>query len=733
VGDGLSRAIDARGPASIVPCTNMGTQGVLRAASMDRRFFHRLGVADDLRARAAEWSPTHAARSTGLAVEAIEDVARLWASARPGFVKLGPGANHFAQSGQAFRAVLALPAATAAWRYSGKGAHMHTASSFADRDADMSRSDLRRDPVERTVDRTRMGVERQRDDIRALVVNNCNPAVVCPDSNAVARGLARDDLFTVVLELMPTDTVRCADVVLPATTQLEHLDVLWSLGHYYLSLNRPVIAPRDDPCPNAEISRRLDDAPLHDDETLLATYLDGYTAEQRQTLEEQGVVRVDGVTAPDAKVMLRNDDLAAATGLDPVAGALDDPHPGDGLVLPTPKSHHVLNSQLTNHERLRKVAGSAVVMLTPVDADEIDTTDGASAQLTSAHGEPTAEVQVSDAMLPGTAVLWSNWWHRDPRGGGSANSFTGQETADLGAAPVYTCACASLRWCERPSVEKRVGMLREVADRAERAKRDGHPLRLHRVADAGHDPGELLGDRNGLEVHAPAHADVARAAQYDGSLRVLGIEVFVGPAHEASLPRRVGERRGSDQRAEAVGLELEAPLQQERPVAPQTGDERAVARGRHLDVVLAVFESACGVRDAQAREVELVRAREMGVDRPRDRGAALREHHAGEPVEGSARVGAGGPRPPNGLHRRFRHVTLVVVEGHLEVVEVVLEPAPDDVRAECDEADAPPVRALGRADAHDGRAAVAGCRAHRAPTPGPPGYPPPPNCSSSVS
>lgn len=563
VRDGLTRVLERAGPSAILPCSYMGTQGVLQSESMDRRFFNRVGAAeldrnicfapgawawaftypgfagtdpetigeadvtiawgtnpfsthlhfwpffqavrkrggtlvtvdpfrsktaaasdfhiqlrpgsdgalalgllhvlfaegledrdyleahtvgaDDLRARAAQWPVARAALATGLDPAVISDLARLWGRARPGFIKLGPGANRHAHSGQAFRAVLALPAVTGAWQYPGGGAHVHTASAFPDRGEAMTRPDLRATPPERAVPMTELGAALQRD-IGALVVYNCNPAVVCPDTTAVTRGLAREDLFTVALELMPTDTVAYADVVLPATTQLEHVDVLWSWGHYYLSLNRPAIAPRGQARPNTEIFRMLattmgfdEPALLEDDETLLATYLEGCTAEQRTALEARGFVKLPVRHAPDAKAMLRADSLAELAGVDavpdaPDAAALD----GDGLVLITPKAHHFLNSQLVNHERLRKAAGRPVALLAASDAAAAGVADGAAVRLGNEHGSLTLDATVSDLVLAGTVVVVDNWWHEDFPSGRGVNVLTGQSRTDLGAAPIFT-------------------------------------------------------------------------------------------------------------------------------------------------------------------------------------------------------------------------------------------------------------------------------------------------------
>ncbi|HEY8093001.1 MAG TPA: molybdopterin-dependent oxidoreductase [Acidimicrobiales bacterium] len=408
--------------------------------------------ADELRARAAEWPLERAARATGLAPEAITDLARRLAAARPSFIKLGPGAQRHADAGQAFRAVLCLPAVTGAWRYPGGGVHVHSAQTFPSRSAAMERPDLRPDdqPL-RVINQVQLGralagTYDEHEPLAALVVSNTNPAVVCPDSRSVLAGLAREDLFTVVAEQFMTDTARYADVVLPATTQLEHLDVVTSWGHRYLTLNLPAVAPLGQSRPNTEIFRMiaaamgLDHPALAEsDETLLATYLDGYDAASVAELYERGWTKIEPVEDPRPKAMLRSEGMAHL-GLDPLPDAPDGPDPGDGerrLLVLTPKSHHFLNSTAVNHARLRKMAGAPEVLLAPQDAAERGVAEGALARLTTENGSITVPARLSSDVLAGTAVLISNWWNDDFPGGQGANVLTDQELTDVGGAPRF--------------------------------------------------------------------------------------------------------------------------------------------------------------------------------------------------------------------------------------------------------------------------------------------------------
>lgn len=412
--------------------------------------------ADELRARAMEWPPPRAARATGLAEPDIVDFARLLA-AGPAFVKVGPGAQRHAGAGEGVRAAIMLPAVTGAWRHRGGGVLVESASVFPNPHDALARPDLRGDRPRRAVNMVQLGraLEGTLDGeppVTALLVHGANPMVVAPDSNAVRRGMQRADLFTVVLEQFPTETALLADVVLPATTQLEHLDVLWSWGHQYLTLNRPAIAPRGQSRPNTEIFRLLaaamadiepalaDDALHDDDETLLATYLAAYPTEVGDELLEQGWVKWSPAPPADPPKIALRSGAAAALGLGAVPVARD-PNPDDDddrVVVLTPKSHHFLNSQFVNHDRLRRMAGAPRVAVAPADAISRSIGEGDAVRLHNEHGEVTAVAMLSDDVPAGTAVLLSNWWHGDLPGGAAANALTGQDVADLGGAPVLT-------------------------------------------------------------------------------------------------------------------------------------------------------------------------------------------------------------------------------------------------------------------------------------------------------
>ncbi|HEY5060854.1 MAG TPA: molybdopterin-dependent oxidoreductase, partial [Gemmatimonadaceae bacterium] len=222
---------------------------------------HTLGF-DELRERAREYPVERASAITGITAETIVALAERYGRAKAAFIRVNYGLQRHAGGGMAVRTISCLPALTGHWRRAGGGVQLSSSANFQFDKRALERPDL--SPAVRTINMIRLGEALTRRDagvggppVRALVVYNSNPAAVAPDRNEVLRGLAREDLFTVVLEHFRTDTADYADIVLPATTQLEHWDLHLSYGHHYVSLNQPSIEPVGESLPNSEIFRRL--------------------------------------------------------------------------------------------------------------------------------------------------------------------------------------------------------------------------------------------------------------------------------------------------------------------------------------------------------------------------------------------------------------------------------------------------------------------------------------------
>src|SRR5918992_382779 len=239
---------------------------------------------DELLAELDRTTVEECAEQCGVDAETIARVGREFASTPPALLRLGVGAQRHAGAPAAYTTIATLPTLTGAWRERGGGcSYIPLATAAAVSSRPLEREDLRPGPV-RTINMSQLGMALTDPaldpPVKALLCWNSNPATIAPDQERVLEGLRRDDLFTVVLEQFMTDTAAHADVVLPATTQLEHLDLIFSWGHHYVTLSRPAIEPRGEAKPNTETFRLLaarlglDDPCFRDsDEELVAQVL----------------------------------------------------------------------------------------------------------------------------------------------------------------------------------------------------------------------------------------------------------------------------------------------------------------------------------------------------------------------------------------------------------------------------------------------------------------------------
>jgi anaerobic selenocysteine-containing dehydrogenase len=474
-----------------------GTDAALALAMMHVIFAEGLEDADylarhtvgerELRERVREWTPERAASVTGLGSQRIAALAREYAGARAAFVRINYGLQRHAGGGMAVRTIACLPALVGHWRRAGGGVQLSTSGNFEfDRHA-LERPDLVPAGT-RTVNMIRLGEALTTSDaagarggpatggtradggppVRALVVYNSNPAAVAPDRGTVLRGLAREDLFTVVLEHFRTDTADWADILLPATTQLEHWDVHLAYGHHYVTLNRPSIAPLGEALPNAEIFRRLAhrmgfaDDPLFadDDLALIRQALEGAGPKLHgvtlEALLERGWMRLDvprpylpfaegGFPTPSGRCELYSERMAAM-GLDPLptftppyelpelVPALAARYP---LMLVSSPAHSFLNSTFVNVTSLRRMAREPECLLHPADAERRGIAPGARVVVFNDRGAFTATARVEDAIREGVAWAPSLWWGKLAEDGRNANHTTSQRETDMGHGPVF--------------------------------------------------------------------------------------------------------------------------------------------------------------------------------------------------------------------------------------------------------------------------------------------------------
>ncbi|HET8832122.1 MAG TPA: molybdopterin-dependent oxidoreductase, partial [Casimicrobiaceae bacterium] len=227
---------------------------------IDRAYIERYTIGyDALAQRVREWTPDRVASTCGIPREQLVRLAHDYGTIKPAAIRLNYGMQRIHGGGNAVRAVACLPALVGAWRDPAGGALLSSSGTFPVNSPALERPDLIQGSP-RTINMSAIGdalLDARDPPIRAIYVYNSNPAAVAPDSSRVIAGFSRDDLFCVVHEIFKTDTADYADILLPATTQLEQTDVHSSYGHLYAVANNPAIAPIAEALPNTEVFRRL--------------------------------------------------------------------------------------------------------------------------------------------------------------------------------------------------------------------------------------------------------------------------------------------------------------------------------------------------------------------------------------------------------------------------------------------------------------------------------------------
>lgn len=369
----------------------------------------------DLDAYAAQvepWTPERVSEVCGVEAATVARLAREYGGARPALLRAGIGVQQSAGGDAVVRALSALTIVAGHWRHRGGGLFIESYPDLPD--ARAARPDLVAGEP-RSLDIARLGdvlTDPELDPpVRGLMVWGANPATVQTDAARVRAGLAREDLFTVVVEHFLTDTARYADVVLPSTTQLEHLDVQGSWGHHYISANLPAIAPLGEARTHGDIMRALaaalglDDPALREtDEEIAASALpDGLTLAEVQA---SGWVKRSPAPAPARPVRLVLE-----------APRLTEPPPGM-LQLLTPKAHHLMNSSFANMPRHRSAMQEPTVELHPDDAAARGLDDGDRVEVRNASAAVQARLRLGDDTSAGVAVLVGKWWSADVGGAG---------------------------------------------------------------------------------------------------------------------------------------------------------------------------------------------------------------------------------------------------------------------------------------------------------------------------
>ena len=424
---------------------------------------------DELSVQVTEWTPLRAAQVCGISVDDIESLARDYGTIRPSFIRTLIGAEHRQHGAMFFRALSCLPMLVGAWREKG-GGFARSVGSYAAVNVDDSVF---------TVDSLSAGRERRPlsmneigqvlndhnldPAVKALFVYNGNPLVTAPNAELIRQGLERDDLFTVVSEQFMTDTARYADVIFPACTQIEQVDVVPAWGHLYLGWNEKAIEPLGESVPNTELWRRLalamgfsEPELFEDDESLIASALHDVDLDQLRTT---GFVRLSlpedllpyaqgGFATASGKAALINHSLPAV-GMpalptyevgDEMQGGINsqDMYP---LSLMSPKTHvRFLNSSYSHLAHHCDAEGEMSCELDLSDATSRGIQDGDQVRVFNGRGslDVVARVKSSGGRVRSGLVLvpfgWVGVRTKDMK---TVNALTNDQAADFGGGVAF--------------------------------------------------------------------------------------------------------------------------------------------------------------------------------------------------------------------------------------------------------------------------------------------------------
>jgi anaerobic selenocysteine-containing dehydrogenase len=416
----------------------------------------------------SEYPPETVESITGVDVAAIERFAHRLAREQPSLIRLNYGMQRHRGGGMAVRTIACMPAIIGSWRHHGGGALLSTGGTYDFAMDRLTRPQLS-PPEARIVNMNQLGAalagELPGPPVRALYVYTANPAAVAPDQARVLEGLRREDRFVVVHELFATDTVDYADVVLPATSQLEQVDVHGSYGHFDVMYNPPAIAPLGECRSNNDafraLAQRLGFEPelFPDDETLIREVLDGGPSLAGITLDRlkaEGSIRLnipeafapfaEGVfPTPSGKCELYSERMKA-DGFDPLPTYTppgEDPQTRPELAaryplqLLSPPRPQFVNSTFANSARHRTAAGEPTIELADEDAARHGLSAGDWAEVYNDRGSFRARVALEGSVRPGVAVATGIYWNKLVPGGANVNSTSSAALADMGGGATF--------------------------------------------------------------------------------------------------------------------------------------------------------------------------------------------------------------------------------------------------------------------------------------------------------
>jgi len=437
----------------------LGLMHILFAENrVDEHFLEQYTVGhEELREHVRAYDPTSVSAITGVPVEDIYKLARMYAETSPSFIRIGNGLQHHDNGGMCIRTIACLPALTGQWLVKGGGAMKGNGGFLGFNRTALQRPDVLEKKNTRHINMNRLGHALLEIDppVHSLYVYNSNPALVAPEGNKVRQGLEREDLFTVVHDLFLTETALYADIVLPATASYENTDFYTSYWHHYIHLQKPVIAPYGQSKSNVEVFRLLAkgmgfaDAMFDDtDEDLIRQALDFpqnpylYGVEYEALLEQNYVKAqinapfIDNLPTPSGRIELYSSQMEKA-GLPPLPTYA--PLPVESSYpywfIPGP-NHNFLNSTFSNNAKHARMEKQPRLYMNTDDAKTNGIEDGDWVEVTNDRGVCELVVSVGDTVLPGVVVS-QGLWADSPDSKHFVNALTPDRIADMGGGATF--------------------------------------------------------------------------------------------------------------------------------------------------------------------------------------------------------------------------------------------------------------------------------------------------------
>jgi anaerobic selenocysteine-containing dehydrogenase len=420
---------------------------------------------DGLRERVREWTPQRAAELTGIAVDEIVGLAREYATIRPAAIRLNYGLQRSERGAMAVRTIALLPALVGSWKEIGGGCQLSTSQAFQLNRAGLERADLQEKALgrpARLVNMSQLGAALTTlsdPPVKAMVVYNSNPAAIAPNQNAVLVGLRREDLFTVVLEQFQNDSADYADILLPATTFLEHTDLYFAYGHHYLQLARPALPPPGEARSNVQVFRALaerlgfDDACFNDSEDdMIRTLLDsphpfvrGITLEE---LDREHSVRLrlpepflpfaaGGFGTPDGKCNFHAETLDYTPPVESRHGD-QERRARYPLEMISAKNDDSMNSTFGHRDAVDMQ--TSTLHIAAVDAAPRGIANADQVRIWNDRGSCILSARVDETVRPGVVSAPSVRWGKRAPGNRNVNALTSERLTDAGGGPTfYSC------------------------------------------------------------------------------------------------------------------------------------------------------------------------------------------------------------------------------------------------------------------------------------------------------